>query len=263
MATSSRSFFGSRQVRPAPLIALAVSNGDVLGVAIAGSGPFNDVAFLSDGSVILSEQNSAPLRVIDWHGGSYAAPITVPGGAILIESEDSRYVMAQAHVSQWPLYSFNSNTGTWSTLQTNDPYSGPTVTPADSAVGAVSPGGNLVVQGQTLRLYDGSLHQLTDLGETFPYLRDPAGVAFSSDGASLYVATRDGQLVQFDTTTWDVVADISVGAAPADPGRDAASAIGYGDILQISPDAHHVSVIASTGIHDRSERGCRDFHFRS
>jgi Ca2+-binding RTX toxin-like protein len=219
-----------------------LSSGSLAGYVISGAGAFNDIAFLSDDSVVLSQQNSAPLLEFNpAAGSSHSVTATVPGGAVLTESDNSTYLIAQAHVAPWPLYSFDSTTNTSQMIYTGNTAAG---TPADSAVGGVSPNGNFVVQGVSLRVYDKALNFVTDLGATFPYLKDAAGLAFSHDGASLYVATRDGQIVKFSTSSWDAVAAYPIGAVPANPD----AGIGYGDILRLSPDGHHLSVITTSGI---------------
>jgi Ca2+-binding RTX toxin-like protein len=232
------------------LYRLDLSNGTVGTYTIAGTFALNDVAFLADGSVIVSQQFAAPLRIANLQTStSYDATIAVPPYAVLTESANSTYVLAQPHTLTWPLYTLDWAHGSGYLLDTNDPYAGAAISPPDTAVGAVSPDGSLVVQGSTLRVYDRGLDRMvTNLGTHFPYLTDTAGLAFSADGATLYVATRDGAVVQFSTSTWDAVAAYPIGGSPADPGRQPGPTVGYGDILQLSPDGHHLSVITTAGI---------------
>jgi Ca2+-binding RTX toxin-like protein len=202
----------------------------------------NDVVLLDNSLAVVSGENEASLRLVNLQNSTSSYLTPALDDAILTESGgQTPYVLAQNHLSASPLYSFDSSTNI---VRTAYPGNGIEGSLTNSAVGAVSPGGDFVVQGSLLRVYDKALSFVADLGASFPYLRDVAGLAFSHDSTSLFVATRDGELIEFSTSNWNAIAAYPIGGVPIDP--DTGS--GYGDILQLSPDGHHLSVITTGGI---------------
>jgi hypothetical protein len=101
----------------------------------------------------------------------------------------------------------------------------------------------------SLKVYTGDLGSSISLRDHYPYLPIPQGMVTSPNGSSLYLATADGQIIKIDTHTWEPVAVYPAGAQAAE-GYDlyTRATVGYGDILQISPDGTHLSVISTNGV---------------
>ena len=247
----------------ATLYRIDLTNGAVSSFATSlgqSQGSFYDVAFLADGTALVSQQligsGSNPLRVLDFGTGLFSipggfmSPASNLGTATLTTSADHSHVLLEPYSVQQTSYVYVSGTGIVAgAIGIADPYAGAALPSAGSGVQATSPSGDLHVQGVSLNVYDGSLNLLRTLASpNSPYLSDPDGLSFSPDGHSLYVANGNYVFV-IDTSTWNVIGAYAPGNTVANA-RDAnnGTVVGFGDIVQASADGHYLSVIAADGI---------------
>ncbi|HEX6742328.1 MAG TPA: hypothetical protein VF079_11115, partial [Sphingomicrobium sp.] len=167
------------------LYRLDLTSGSVSTFNFAGTSPLHDVAFLADGSVVFSQESGAPLRVMNLATSDYwEASGAIRPNATISVSADGTYFIAQPPGIDWPLHSFDTETGTGHAIY-YDPYAGASLGGPASAVGAVSPDGSLVVQGMTLKVYQGDFSSSISLSGIDPEMYNPAGLAFSPDGSKL------------------------------------------------------------------------------
>lgn len=223
--------------------------------ASSGSGTFFDVSFLADGTALISQQGfggSMPLRILNLSTGQFTLPAT-PGDvsrATLTASADHSHVFVEPFGAAGTAYVYVSGVGfvAQTTNPSYDPYAGAGLAQPLSGIQAISPNGSLYVQGQTLNVYDSALHLVTSLSKAFPFLSSAQGLAFSADGANLYVAIGSA-IVVVTTSSWQPVGAYSAGGT-VPPAYDSISGnnVGYGDIVRASPDGHTLSIITTTGI---------------
>jgi len=231
---------------------------------------FHDVVFLSDGTVLLS-QNAGNLLSLDFASSNFR--VAAEGdfrAATLIESADNSRVLVQPTGYDWPTYVYEVGEGiTASAIAHPEPHDPTSIQYEPSrtwaqgfGVGAISPAGNLIVEGMSLNVYDTHLNLLVSLSERFPYLgyaqavggnTSPVGMDFSPDASRLYLAPDENELIVIDTATWDVIGSYQLGAYPLFPRersiRDQnGPPVGYGDIVQVSPDGRYVAVIGEHGV---------------
>ena len=230
------------------LYRLDLASGSVATISVAGATTLGDVAFLFDGNLVVSQLASGPLHVLRaQYGDSYQTMYGMPANATITVSADASYVLVQGHSIQLPLHGFDYRAGSGYLFYGRpDPYAGASAPNPDTAVGAVSPDGSLIVQGETLRVYDGTSFASFSLKTKYPYLPSPSGMTFSEDGASLYLLSADGQIIQFSTSTWEVVASYRSEIAPVDPVSNATQT--FGNILTISPDGRYLAVIGNQAV---------------
>ena len=243
------------------LYRIDLTTGTSSSYSITGAnGPFYDVAFLSDGTALVTERpigsGAAPLRVLDFTTGNFTVssdftwPYSNIGTATLTTSADHSHVLIEPYDYQLDSYVYVAGTGIVAHAMsgTSDPTAGAALPPTGNGVEATSPAGDFYIQGMTLDVYDSALHLVTSLATAYPYLTGAQGLAFSPDGHQLYVASG-GTVVVFSTTTWDAVGAYSIGDTVA-TAHDPVSGIdlGFGDILQASSDGRYLSVIGSHGI---------------
>jgi len=238
------------------LYTINLGTGAITTYSVPGtSGPFFDVSFLQDGTVLVSQQSigngSTPLRLLDFSTGQFSivpAPANM-GMATLTASADSSHVLLEPFGGQ-AAYLYVAGVGfvAQAVPPPYDPYAGAALPGGTVGAQATSLDGSLYVQGQTLNVYDNSLNLLASLTTDFPYLSGAQGLAFSANNQFLYVATASS-LVVFSTTTWQPIGIYDTGSnVRSSYDSINGTAVGYGDILQASPDGQHVSVITAAGI---------------
>jgi Ca2+-binding RTX toxin-like protein len=185
---------------------------------------------------------------LDFSSGQFTTASANMGLATLTASADHSHVLVETFGLASYLYVSGTGFVAQSVPPPSDPYAGAALPPGGSGIQAVSRDGSLYVQGQTLNVYDSSLHLLTSLTASYPYLGSAQGLAFSPDGQKLYVATAESVVV-FSTTTWDAIGAYSIGDSTAIAHDSVGGTdVGFADILQASADGHHLSVIGSHGV---------------
>ena len=230
-----------------------LGDGAITPHSVAGtSGPFYDISYLANGTVLISQQSTgngaAPVRIYDFATGQFTA-ISAPGDAamaILTASADYSHVLLEPY-SGAGTYIYMSGVGfVAQVLQPPfDPYAGAGL-PQQGGLRAqaISPDGTLYVRGSDV--FDASLNLVASLATSFPYA-DGRGATFSADGQTLFLSVGSS-VVAFSTSTWQVQGAYDAGGTIPYPGDSWGAFVGYGDMVQASPDGQHLSVITSTGI---------------
>lgn len=200
---------------------------------------FTDIAWLSDGTVLLSHERSGPLRQFDFDTGLFTS---IDADHLLnstfVTSQDDGEVLIITRSATQTSHVFTVGEGITATdTRFPDPYAGASLPSPLTPWAAISPDGQTIVhQG---RLYDANLTPIGSLGGSFTgFLR---GYTFSPDGTRLYAIERSGLVVEFDMGTLEPI-------AVYDAGQEAASEITTGSLIQISADGSHLSVIGETGV---------------
>ncbi|HET6943659.1 MAG TPA: hypothetical protein VFH89_16020, partial [Sphingomicrobium sp.] len=231
------------------LYRIDLTNGAIATFSIPGTSALHDVAFLADGSVVVSQENSAPLRVVTLGTSAYwIASGEIRPNATISVSADATYFIAQPPGIDWPLHGFDTETGTGYAVY-YDPYAGAGVGLGGSAVGAVSPDGGMVVQGMTMRVYQSDFSSSISLSAIHPEIYNPAALAFSPDGSKLYVLVANiDKLIVLDTNNWATLASYPIGADALNPSEWSAGTITPGEMMRVSGDGNFLSIITPGGI---------------
>jgi Ca2+-binding RTX toxin-like protein len=212
-------------------------------------GAFYDAAIMSDGTVLLSEQNTpglsgwAPLVVLDPSTGQYTVTNTsIRGDSYLSDSADgSAALIAEYNTSDAPLEIYQQG----GIAFTHDLYADG-VSGFNYGVQALSTTAHLAVQslGNVLNIYDDQLHYQFDLSQLHPELTSGgvAGVAFDSTGQYLFILNDEADAIyQVSTSDWSIVNEIPVGT-------DIASTDGaFGNRLLVAPDMSYFVVQTDSG----------------
>jgi Ca2+-binding RTX toxin-like protein len=226
-----------------------LTNGSVSTYGLPGTSALHDVGFLADGSIVVSQETSAPLRVVDLDtGGYWEASGPIRANATIAVSADGTYIIAQAAALDWPLYAFDTEVGTGYAIY-YDPYAGASVGGPASAVGAVSPDGSMVVQGMTLKVYEGDFSSSISLSGIHPDLYNPAALAFSPDGSKLYVLVASvDKVFVLDTGNWQLLESYPIEADALHPGEWSPGSLTPGEMMRVSDDGDFLSIITPAGI---------------
>lgn len=225
---------------------LDLSTGSVSTFNLPGTSALHDIGFLADGSVVVSQEVSVPLRVVDLDTGDYYQPSpSMRPNATISVSADGTYVIAQPPGIDWPLHTYDTETGTGYAVY-YDPYAGAGIGGPGSAVGAVSPDGSMIVQGMTMRVYASHLASSFKIyvGED-----NPAALAFSPDGAKLYVlSASNDKVIVVSTSSWEVLASYPIEADAVHPLQWSAGAMVPGEMMRVSDDGDFLSIITPAGV---------------
>ncbi|HEV8407163.1 MAG TPA: hypothetical protein VGQ34_04440, partial [Sphingomicrobium sp.] len=216
---------------------------------LGDQGAFYDAAIQSDGTVLLSEQNSdgisgwAPLAVLDPSTGTFAfTNASVRGSSFLSDSNGSITLVGEYNISDAPLDIFTAGAG----ITSNHSEYEDAVYGFNSGVQAISAQAGLVAQnlGSQINIYDSQLHYQFDLGQLDPEVSagGVAGLAFDSTGQNLFVLNVQTDIIyQVSTTDWSVVGEFPVGV-------DITSNLGdFGNRLLVSPDSSYFTVQTDDG----------------
>lgn len=234
------------------LYRIDLTNGSVSTFSLSGVSALHDVAWLANGSVVVSQEVSGPLRVVNLETGDYwEASGAMPAYSTIAVSADATYFMAQSSGITWPLYTYDTEDGTGRQVYGNpDPYAGASVPGPNTRVGAVSPDGGLVVQGKTMVVYNSDLSTNISLGSKYPHLRDAAAVSFSPDGTKLFVLVAGSdEVAVIRTSDWEIDATYPVGAYAFHPSEWPTGTQPLpGEMMRVSDDGDFLSIITPTGI---------------
>ena len=204
---------------------------------------YHDISYLSNGMAILSQDypgsGFVPLTTLDFSTGTFtASQQTYAQDGLLVGSRDRSHIFfAPSNISDEPAFIYTAGEGiTASHGEYQDNVMG-----YNDGVGAISPDGSIVVQGPGLNVYDGNLNFEGRLGSKYPMAA--AGMVFDPSGTDLYVLDANSdEVVELKVADWSVVRRFSAGTDVAAAGSS------FGNVLQITPDGHTLSVIGTDAV---------------
>lgn len=222
---------------------ITLANGAIGAITLPTAGgftvPLADLAWLADGSLLLSQAGRKPLLRYDFTSETAVAVSTGRDSATLITSDDRSVVYSLSQFFTWQTDIFTSGIGLTATdVGIPDPYAGPSLPLPLLPVGAVSADGAVVLQGADLKLRDADLQLTATLDPVLGTM--PAGAAFSRNGEHLYLAYANGTVLDFDPALNKIIAVYAIGMALVDP------ASARGNVLQISDNGRYL-VLETTG----------------
>jgi hypothetical protein len=209
-----------------------------------------DVALGTNGKGLMDTRFNGsgwvPLRQIDLGTDTLSTRTDDPGSGyggqirqntrILRSANRSLFVFLEANISSGPMFTYNPATDTFSATSVN------TNAFLDNAPAAVNRNGTLVAveeYNNGLTVFDSNLNVLRNL----PGL--DGGVVFDPVRDLMYaVDTTTDQIVEYDTNSWTVVSQISIGESVGLP-----QAFGNG-AMAISNDGSHLFLATASGVRD-------------
>lgn len=219
--------------------------------AIGYAAPFADISFLANGKILLTQSfpgsGWVPLTTLDPATGSFvlSAQSYAQDGTLNATPDDRFVVFTPQNISDAPIYYYISGTGI---TAKHDGYAD-NVMGYNRGVQAISPSGNLIVQGVGQNVYNASLKLQFSLHTLYPELGDGGfgtrGFAFSPDETKLYVLdSGQHKILVLSTTDWSLIAGYNFNVL-----NDMFSATNpYGDALTASQDGRYLSVMGSNGV---------------
>jgi len=204
---------------------------------------FYDVAFLSDGKVLLSEtlppgaSGGADAELFDPATGTFTYAGGLGNAGILSRSTDGSSVVFM------PQSITPAGFGLYQTGVGVVAGSGNGLAGANAGVQAYSAEGGFVAQFTTsggLNIFDANLHYLRNLTDTHPTWGTVAGVAFDVTGHFLFVLTGN-TIFQLSTTDWSTVAQFALGTSIATNDGD------FGNRLLLGPNLRYFVIQTDTG----------------
>lgn len=250
VSADGKYLFVSNADRNASFDRIALGSGRILNVTLPQAGQYgrvvHDLGALADGSLLISLEGRNPLLRYDF--ASRTATSLATGDDIqLVTSDDHSTAFAMFKVLAETSAIVTADDGLTALVsrQSDDPYSGASVRPLRTPLGAISRDGSLVYEGLYAAIRDATL---TSSGEQ-PRLYGPTvGATFSNDGAYFYTLTSSSNLFVVDMQTRALTAcyrlDIDLsdlsGAGRNGPGE-------RGNLLQISDDG--ATLVATGGSH--------------
>ncbi len=210
---------------------------------------YADVSFLPDGTALLTQNYPGsgwvPLTTLDFGSGTFTASAqSYAQSGTLTASPDRNHILFSPHnISDAPLHLYTAGKG----ITASHGGYADDIMGYNSGVQAISPTGNLAVEGVSLAVYDSNLRLVTKLADRYPFASGAAGLAFSPDGSKLYLLDKAAREVfVLSTSSWDVLGGYPVGAALSESYSPIAG--GYGNALQVSPDGTHLSVVGAVSV---------------
>jgi Ca2+-binding RTX toxin-like protein len=204
---------------------------------------FYDVAFLSDGKVLLSEtlppgaSGGADAELFDPATGTFTSIGGLGNAGILSPSTDGSSVVFM------PQSITPAGFGLYQTGVGVVAGSGNGVSGFNAGVQAYSAEGGFVAQftqSGGLNIFDGSLHYLRNLTSTNPAFGAVAGVAFDVTGHFLFVLTGN-TIYQLSTTDWSTVSQFALGTSIATTDGD------FGNRLLLGPNLRYFAIQTDNG----------------
>ncbi|MEZ5736768.1 MAG: Ig-like domain-containing protein [Novosphingobium sp.] len=205
--------------------------------------PFFDASFLPDGKVLLTypanyHPPGAPLNILDFDTDT----LTAAGqghqvyGTLASTPDKSHLVLTPGNNSGGPILVYTAGIGI--TAENSNFLRG-----KNNRALAVSPSGELFVQGGHLNVYDDSLQLLTSLSDDFPTLPfNVAGMAFNPAGDKLYLLDdRADEIYVFRTSDWSLI-----DSYPA--GTEVIGFTTYGNALIVSNDGKRLAVMGAENV---------------
>jgi Ca2+-binding RTX toxin-like protein len=234
---------------------LDLNTGEVLSLSFPGISTCSEVAFASDGSILLA--SSGKLYTFDFKDFSHELVLDLGTYAdiSLTASAGRGRILIDAFTSDdLPLFVYTAEKGiTASHHRFYDPYDGASLRYPERTLSAISPDGRWIVSGYGLEIFDTKLNSQVLLGEAYPWLAGdsdspwkgaPRGLVFNATGDRLFVLHQN-TLVSFDTQSWRVIAGYTLDEPVVypDPGADdPVQRNSWGNTLEISPDGKTLKV---------------------
>ncbi|PIB93219.1 hypothetical protein [Caulobacter sp. FWC2] len=209
-----------------------------------GDGPFYDAVFTSEGKVLLSQsyQGSGwePITVLDPSTGLFAAGTQAysQDGVFSASKTGSKIIFAPQNISDMPIFIYEAGKGI--TIGHEGYADG--VQGYNAGYQAISPSGDLIVQGGNV--YDGNLKFKGTLASLQKEAIFVGGMAFSPDGASLYVFdTMTAKVMQLSTTDWSIQKAFDSGLTSNGSYYSFFNGGAYGDRVTVSADGKHLVLL--------------------
>jgi Ca2+-binding RTX toxin-like protein len=204
-----------------------------------------DIAVLSDGdALVISKFLPVPLVRFDFTTGTASQVPSVNTYGTLVASADRDTVFIIGQDVAQTSYLYSTASGLTETHAFDpDPFGGASLGAGPlPPVGAVSPDESTFVYG-TLQVSDDELQPALPI--SFPV--NAAGMAFSPDGDTLYVALTASLIAAVDVATRQVIAIYPLDAQVIDTTGQINGVIN-GDVLQISGDGRYLTVMTTGGV---------------
>ncbi|MBV1918028.1 MAG: hypothetical protein KUG65_08220 [Sphingomonadaceae bacterium] len=171
--------------------------------------PFFDVSFMPDGKALLTHPHiyafTDTLTTLNFETGIFSAvgQDEKVYGQLSSTPDKSHFIMTPANHSGGPVFLYTAESGI--TAENRFVLRG-----NNNGAQAISPSGDMVVQGVGLNVYDGDLQLLTNLADAFPRLAfNVAGLAFSPDEDRLYLLDdKADSIYVFRTSDWSLIDSI-------------------------------------------------------
>lgn len=214
-----------------------------------GDSYYFDASFLPDGSALLTQNYDGsgwePLTTLDFKTGKFTSSNEeyAQDGTLTASFDKNHIAFMPSNISDDPVFVYTAGKGI---TASHEDYAD-NVMGYNNGVQAISPDGNLVVQGSGLHVYDGQLHLLTTLTTRYPEFSNVTGLAFSPSGDKLYLLDATArEVIALDSKSFDVLAGYPVGASVT---TDVYSYNpSYGDSLIVSEDGKTLSVIGTVSV---------------
>jgi Ca2+-binding RTX toxin-like protein len=246
MVTNGGPGWGSSSTIAVHRLDLATGQVQTFTTAATGyDGTFYDVATTSGGKVVLTQdfQGSGwvPLTTLDLDTGVFTrgSQVYAQAGVLSVSQDHSKILFGPQNISDAPLFIYTSGSGITDSrggYQNN-------ISGFNRGLQAITTTGNLAAQalGSQIYIFDAHLQFVTNLGQAHPELDSVAGLAFSANGASLYVLDSDSDRVfEFSTANWSITRAIPINFDLQ------TTAAAYGDRLSMSADGHYMFVLGET-----------------
>jgi Ca2+-binding RTX toxin-like protein len=224
-------------------------------------GAFTDVAALSNGKVLLTQELDG---VTGWVHMKLLTPSTgsfdivggpqqdVRSGSLLTRSLDgSQVLVAEVNISDAQLRIYKAGVGLVAASGNYDDD----VSGFNRGVQAFSGATGMAAQhvggyqwdpsGVGFHIYDAGLQYQQNFGSRYPsWLKGVSGLAFSADGALLFVLDNDAdRIYQVSTSSWEILDSFPIGL---DILRSDAG--GYGNHLLVGPGMRYFTVVSEQGL---------------
>jgi len=208
--------------------------------------PFYDAVFTSTGKILLSDGGYwRPLTELDPTTGAFqqGQSTYAEDGTLSASRDGSKIIFTPSNISDMPIFVYEAGKGVTASHENyQDGVDG-----YNSGFQAISPSGDLIIQHGNI--YDGALKFKGRLGAFQNEQIYATGMAFSSDGQSLYVLDNyTAQILQLSTTDWSIQKAFASGLAQNPYSWSLVAGGAYGDRLTVSADGKSLVVLGDKSL---------------